>query len=100
MVAGLTTLKDSVAVLLQTWLLSFPSWAQSISPATTAIEAVLDKTRARCRRVLEKLFKIEPLEVLDSIVAHWVTLAASEVSFRFEPKPCLDVAGSSCVRAR
>lgn len=42
-------------------------------PAFESLSLIFDRTLARCRKTLEKLFRVRAFEVIESVIEYWNT---------------------------
>lgn len=40
-------------------------------PALESLSLIFDRTLARCRKTLEKLFRVRAFEVIESVIEYW-----------------------------
>jgi hypothetical protein len=63
-------LHDAIRVLFTTY--TMPSWQSAEEQSSfTGLGIVYNRTKVRSRKVLERLWKAQPTEVLESIVEFW-----------------------------
>jgi hypothetical protein len=68
---GYRSLHESVRVLFSIW--ATLAWAnpQPPTPKDESLSLIYNRTRLRCRRVLEHFFRVQSGEVFESIVDFW-----------------------------
>ena len=69
--AGYQSLHEGVRVLFCIWTTMAWSKPQVWSPKDESLSLVYNRTRMRCRRVLEHLFQVQSAEVFESIIECW-----------------------------
>ncbi|CAK5264480.1 unnamed protein product [Mycena citricolor] len=69
--AGYRSLHEAVRVLYLVW--STLAWEErsTWSSKDETLELIYSRTRLRCRRVLEHLFRVQSAEVFESIIDYW-----------------------------
>ncbi|KAH8991959.1 Dopey, N-terminal-domain-containing protein [Lactarius akahatsu] len=68
---GYRSLHEAVRVLYSVWAATAQTELRSSTPKYEMLSLVCTKTRTRCRRVFEHLFRLQPAEVLESIIDCW-----------------------------
>ncbi|KAH9043683.1 Dopey, N-terminal-domain-containing protein [Lactarius pseudohatsudake] len=68
---GYRSLHEAVRVLYSVWAATTQTELRSSTPKYEMLSLVCTKTRTRCRRVFEHLFRLQPAEVLESIIDCW-----------------------------
>ncbi|KAI0323044.1 Dopey, N-terminal-domain-containing protein [Amylostereum chailletii] len=68
---GYRALHEGIHVLFNLWTTLVWSERHAWTPMGDSLAMISNKSRARCRRVLEHLFRIHSAEVLESIVDCW-----------------------------
>ncbi|KAI5120784.1 hypothetical protein M0805_002411 [Coniferiporia weirii] len=63
-------LHEGIGVLYATWKLVDNTPTES-HPAFDTLEHIFIRTSARCRKVLEKLFRAHAFEVIESVIEYW-----------------------------
>ncbi|KAF8167553.1 Dopey, N-terminal-domain-containing protein [Crassisporium funariophilum] len=84
---GYRSLDEGIRVLYSVWASLVWKSPQSFSPKDESLALIYTRTRLRCRRVLEHLFRVQSPEVFESIVDWWSresTLSASSPDAAFE----------------
>ncbi|KAI5833359.1 hypothetical protein K523DRAFT_343112 [Schizophyllum commune Tattone D] len=69
---GYRALRDAVRVLHQLWSNFVWSQPEPSSSTDDSLSLIYTRTRLRCRRVLEHLYRVYPVEVFESIVECWM----------------------------
>ncbi|KAF8273824.1 Dopey, N-terminal-domain-containing protein [Lactarius quietus] len=70
---GYRSLHEAVRVLYSVWAATAQTELRPSTPKYEMLSLVCTKTRTRCRRVFEHLFRLQPAEVLESIIECWNT---------------------------
>ena len=70
---GYRSLHEAVRVLYSVWAATAQTGLRPSTPKYEMLSLVCTKTRTRCRRVLEHFFRLQPAEVLESIIDCWNT---------------------------
>ncbi|KAI9513117.1 Dopey, N-terminal-domain-containing protein [Russula earlei] len=70
---GYRSLHEAVRVLYAVWAATAPTKLPASTPKHEMLSLIWSKTRTRCRRVFEHLFRLQSAEVLESIVECWKT---------------------------
>lgn len=70
---GYRSLHVAVRVLYSVWAATAQTELRPSSPKYEMLTLTCTKTRTRCRRVFEHLFRLQPAEVLESIIDCWNT---------------------------
>ncbi|KAF9486392.1 hypothetical protein BDN70DRAFT_822033, partial [Pholiota conissans] len=68
---GYRSLDDGIHVLYALWASLIWKAPQSWAPKDESLSLIFTRTRLRCRRVLEHLFRMQTIEVFESIVDWW-----------------------------
>jgi hypothetical protein len=68
---GYKSLHDGIRVLLAIWVNMVWYDTTSLRPEADSLSMIYSRTHARCRRVLEHLFRAHPTEVLESVIECW-----------------------------
>ncbi|KAG2350958.1 hypothetical protein BDR05DRAFT_955104 [Suillus weaverae] len=68
---GYKSLHDGIRVLLAMWVNMVWHDTTSPRPEADSLSMIYNRTHARCRRVLEHLFRAHPTEVLESVIECW-----------------------------
>ncbi|WRT65559.1 uncharacterized protein IL334_002504 [Kwoniella shivajii] len=66
-------LDDAIHALLVSWAITIPQSKTQIQSPTSSRDHTYENIRSRVRKVLEKTFKTQPLEVITSCVHVWAT---------------------------
>ncbi|TDL26444.1 hypothetical protein BD410DRAFT_521497 [Rickenella mellea] len=67
---GYRSLHDGINVLFSAWALVAQD-LQNTSPVFDTMSHLFNRTRMRCRKVFEKLFRVKSMEVTESVVENW-----------------------------
>lgn len=70
---GYRSLHEAVRVLYSIWAATVQTELQLSTPKYEMLSLICTKTRTRCGRVFEHLFRLQPAEVLESIIDCWNT---------------------------
>ncbi|KAF9566957.1 hypothetical protein CPC08DRAFT_758587 [Agrocybe pediades] len=84
---GYRALDDGIRVLYSVWASLLWKAPYPWSPKDETLSLIYNRSRLRCRRVLEHLFRVQSAEVFESIIDWWsrdVTLATSSPDAAFE----------------
>ncbi|KIM47693.1 hypothetical protein M413DRAFT_439360 [Hebeloma cylindrosporum] len=84
---GYRSLDDGIRVLYSFWASLIWKTPETWSPENDSLSMIYTRTRLRCRRVLEHLFRVQSSEVFESIVDWWsrdLTLSATSPDAAFE----------------
>ncbi|KAG2744495.1 hypothetical protein P692DRAFT_20837634 [Suillus brevipes Sb2] len=68
---GYKSLHDGIRVLLAIWVNMVWLDTTGLRPEADSLSMIYNRTHARCRRVLEHLFRAHPTEVLESVIECW-----------------------------
>ncbi|KAG2138725.1 Dopey, N-terminal-domain-containing protein [Suillus bovinus] len=68
---GYKSLHDGIRVLLAIWVNMVWRDTTGLRPEADSLSMIYNRTHARCRRVLEHLFRAYPTEVLESVIECW-----------------------------
>jgi hypothetical protein len=68
---GYQSLREGIYVLYSIWGTLAWSKPSSWSSKDDSLSMIYSRTRVRCRRVLEHLFRIQSAEVLESVIDCW-----------------------------
>ncbi|KAG2155714.1 Dopey, N-terminal-domain-containing protein [Suillus clintonianus] len=68
---GYKSLHDGIRVLLAIWVNMVWHDTTGLRPEADSLSMIYNRTHARCRRVLEHLFRAHPTEVLESVIECW-----------------------------
>ena len=68
---GYRSLHEGVRILFSIWASLGRSDPSTWTPEEDSLAMIYSRTRTRCRRVLEHLFRVQSHEVLESIVDCW-----------------------------
>lgn len=68
---GYKSLHDGIRVLLAIWVNMVWHDTTGLRPEADSLSMIYSRTHARCRRVLEHLFRAHPTEVLESVIECW-----------------------------
>ena len=68
---GYRSLRESIHVLYSIWATLAWSKPSSWSSKDDSLSMIYSRTRVRCRRVLEHLFRMQSAEVLESVIDCW-----------------------------
>ncbi|KAG1868238.1 Dopey, N-terminal-domain-containing protein [Suillus subalutaceus] len=68
---GYKSLHDGIRVLLAIWVNMVWYDTTGLRPEADSLSMIYNRTHARCRRVLEHLFRAHPTEVLESVIECW-----------------------------
>src|ERR1700683_4624277 len=82
---GYRSLRESVHVLYSIWATLAWSKPSLWSSKDDSLSMIYSRTRVRCRRVLEHLFRMQSAEVLESIIECW---GRDEVCYAFRALGC------------
>ncbi|KAI0964349.1 hypothetical protein AcW1_001188 [Taiwanofungus camphoratus] len=77
-------LHETIRVLYAMWEALADPYQHSQTSEEESLSLIYSKTRTRCRRVFEHLFRIHSTEVLESIVECWSRTSIPETSAAFE----------------
>ncbi|KAH7930453.1 hypothetical protein BV22DRAFT_1000727 [Leucogyrophana mollusca] len=74
---GYRSLHEGVRVLYSIW--QSMAWRSPAAPSAEddTLSLIFNRTRGRCRRVLEHLFRVQPAEVFESVIDCWDREATS-----------------------
>ncbi|EGO05284.1 hypothetical protein SERLA73DRAFT_82881 [Serpula lacrymans var. lacrymans S7.3] len=84
---GYKSLHEGIKILYSIWTNLSWTKTKATSPKDDSLSLVYNRTRGRCRRVLEHLFRVHSAEVLESIIDCWdreVAASGSSNSSVFE----------------
>lgn len=70
-VPGYRSLDDGIRILYLIWGTMVWKPPSVWSPREESLSLIYNRTRARCRRALEHLFRVQPMEVFESIIDWW-----------------------------
>ncbi|KAH7886231.1 Dopey, N-terminal-domain-containing protein [Phlebopus sp. FC_14] len=68
---GFRSLHDGIRVLFAIWVNFVWTSPSSRRPEEDSLAMIYSRTRSRCRRALEHLFRAYPTEVLESVISCW-----------------------------
>lgn len=68
---GYRSLDDGIRILYLIWGTMVWKPPSIWSPREESLSLIYTRTRARCRRALEHLFRVQPMEVFESIIDWW-----------------------------
>ncbi|KAF9225321.1 hypothetical protein BS17DRAFT_872565 [Gyrodon lividus] len=68
---GFRSLHDGIRILFAIWVNFIWTTSKSKRPEDDSLSMIYSRTRSRCRRALEHLFRAYPAEVLEAIVSCW-----------------------------
>ncbi|KAK2464744.1 hypothetical protein APHAL10511_003162 [Amanita phalloides] len=68
---GYKSLDDGIRTLFVVWGSLVWDTPKSYSSADASLSLIYSRTRLRCRRVLEHLFRVQSAEVLESVIHYW-----------------------------
>jgi hypothetical protein len=68
---GYRCLHDAVRILYTVWLSTGTTTPSDLGPEADTILLIQGRTRLRCRKVMERLFRAQSAEVLESLIECW-----------------------------